>query len=724
MALSDTQILELVRSEERNAIGLGDESSELSKQRTQSLDYYNGDMDDLPPEQGMSKVVSRDVFEVVEGALPEIIDIFTSTDNAMEFTPVGEEDVEAARQETDVVNHVFYEENNGFMLLYTFIKDGLLSKTGYTKTFYEDLQTDEEERYFGIDDDTLATLEADEDVEIKETETTTEKKLLQVIDPVTAQPTQQEVEVKTHDVVLIRKTDRSGVRVISLAPEEVSVSRQTVNIQDANFVRHEPSNITRGDLIEMGISEEVVMSLPKSTQNVTTEAEKQARDTIEEDETKQSNINRVNQFVDVADNYIRMDVDEDGKPELWHVMTGGKQDSKLLVKERIERIPIASWTPIPLTHKFFGFSLADTIADIQRIKTFFTRSAVDNSAFQNNQRPIISTDQETDTTIDDVLRNRPGQPVRVKGNAQTAIATMPNNNISAEMLNLVNYFDQVKQNRTGVTDIGQGLDPDSLNQASATATGFTGLMDKSMLRLKLVAKIFAETGLKDTFCNIHWALQKFQDKEKAIQLRGEWVNVNPSEWKQRTNMRINVGLGSGSKSQQVGMLNNTLQNQILAMQQGTNQTDMGKINFTLRRISELSGLGDGDQFYNRVDSDTPAPQAPPDAAAIAAQAKAQKDASDTQIDQQELQLKAQDQEFDQAFKIEELRVKAQIEMAKISGKSDQIQIEASLKSRQLDVEAFLKNKELDQEAEIEGSKLGSGMAEKIGANIRIGGDQL
>lgn len=724
MALSDMEILELVRSEERNAIGLGDESSELSKQRTQSLDYYNGDMDDLPPEQGMSKVVSRDVFEVIEGALPEIIDIFTSTDNAMEFTPVGEDDVEGAKQETDVVNHVFYQENDGFMLLYTFIKDGLLSKTGYTKTFYEDLETDEEERYFGIDDDTLATLEANDDIEIKEKETTTEKKILEIPNPATQKIDEIESIKSKHDVVLIRKTDRSGVKVISLPPEEVSVSRQTVNIQDANFVRHEPSNITRGDLIEMGISREVVMSLPKSSQNVSTESEKQARDTIEEDETKQSNSNKVNQFVDVADNYIRMDADEDGKPELWHVMTAGKEDSKLLEKERIERIPIASWTPIPLTHKFFGFSMADMIADIQRIKTFFTRSAVDNSAFQNNQRPIISKDQETDTTIDDVLRNRPGQPVRVKGDARSAIGTMPNDNISGEMLNLVNYFDEVKQNRTGVTDIGQGLDPDSLNQASATATGFTGLMDKSMLRLKLVAKIFAETGLKDTFCNIHWALQKFQDKEKAIELRGEWVNVNPSEWKQRTNMRINVGLGSGSKAQQVAMLQNTLQNQIGAMQQGTNQTDMGKINFTLRRLAELGGLGDGDQFYNLVSSDTPPPQPQPDAAAIKAQADAQKDAADTQNDQQELQLKAQKQEFDQGFQIEELRINSELKAQELGLKGTQIQIEATLKDKQLDSEAFLKNKELDLEAEIEGTKFGTDAAKEIGANIRLGGDRI
>jgi len=726
MALSDQEILTMIQSEERNAIGLGDESSDLSKQRTKALDYYKGEMDDLnPSDNSTSRVVSRDVFEVVEGALPELIDIFTSADNAMEFTPVGEDDVDAARQETDVINHVFYQENDGFMILYSFIKDGLLSKTGYTKTSYQERSTDEEEHYFEIDDDTLAALRADDEVEITDIKTTTEPETLEVIDLRTGQRQPQDIETKTHDVVLVRKKDKSGVVVEVLAPEDVSVSRRTTRIQDANYVRHEPQEVTRGDLIELGIDKDLVMRLPKSSSNKqnTQSSEKQARDTIQGDDSPQSTENSINEFVDVADNYIRMDVNGNGKPELWHVMTAGREDTHLLEKERIERIPIASWSPVPITHEFFGLSLADNTLDIQRIKTFFERAAVDNAAFQNNMRPIINKNQETDTTIDDVLRNRPGQPVRVEGDARTAISMMPNNNISAEMLAMVRYYDEVRQDRTGVTDLGQGLDPDSLNQASGTATGFTGLMDKSMLRLKLVARIAAE-GLKDTFCNIHWQLQKHQDKETAFNLNGEWVQVNPREWKMRTNMRINVGLGTGSKAQQVAALNSTLQNQIFAMQQGTGQTDMGKINLTLRRIAELSGLGDGDQFYNRVSSDTPPPQAPPDAAAIKAQADAQKDAADIQNDQQELQLKAQDQEFNQAFRIQELQVKATIEMAKISGNSDKVQIEASLKDKQLDAEAFLKNKELDQEAEIAGTRFGSDVAKEIGANIRPGGDRL
>lgn len=719
MALSNDEILSLIRSEESNAIGLGDENSDISKQRAQALNYYKGDMPDLSPvENGMSRVVSRDVFEVVEGALPELIDIFTSTDNVMEFKPNGEDDVDAARQETDVVNHVFYEENDGFMILYSFIKDGLLSKTGYTKVMYRERTTDEEEHYFGIDDDTLATLEADDEVEITEKETTTEIEVLEVADIATGLTSEVEVEVKTHDVVLIRKKDMSGVEIEVLAPEDVSVSRRSTNIQKSNYVRHEPKNITRGDLIELGVDRELVMSLPRAANRQQDESiEKDARDTIQEDDSPRGNENKVNEFVDVADNYIRMDYDGDGKPELWHVMTGGPSDNELLMKQRVERIPISSWGPIPITHEFFALSLADEALDIQRIKTFFERSSIDSTAFQNNQRPIINSAMETDTTIDDVMQNRPGQPVRVNGDARAALSLMQNNNITPDNLALVNYYTDVRQKRTGVNDIAQGIDPDSLNSAAGTATGFQGLMSKSMLKLKLIAKICAHTGLKDMFINIHWALQKNQDKEKAFNLRGEWVNVNPREWKMRTNMRINVGLGTGTKTEQIAMLNNTLQNQIFAMQQGTDQTDMSKINYTLRRIAELGGLGDPDQFYNRVPRDTPPPEQQPDPATIKAQ-------MDAQLQEQELLLKAQDQEFQQAFQVEKLRVEAQLKAAELDQKGLQFSIEANLKDKQLNSEVFLKNKELEQEAEIEGTKFGVDVANNIGANVRFGGDQI
>ena len=61
--------------------------------------------------------------------MPNLMDIFAGSDEVVRFEPVGPEDEAAAQQETDYVNHVFMQQNPGFMILYSFIKDALQDHT-------------------------------------------------------------------------------------------------------------------------------------------------------------------------------------------------------------------------------------------------------------------------------------------------------------------------------------------------------------------------------------------------------------------------------------------------------------------------------------------------------------------------------------------------------------------------------------------------------------------
>src|SRR5262249_12949952 len=71
----------------------------------------------------------------------------------VEFHPVGEEDVAAAEQETDYVNHVFMQKNPGFLILYSFIKDALLSKVGIVKVWWEEEEREQRETFYGLTDE-------------------------------------------------------------------------------------------------------------------------------------------------------------------------------------------------------------------------------------------------------------------------------------------------------------------------------------------------------------------------------------------------------------------------------------------------------------------------------------------------------------------------------------------------------------------------------------------
>jgi hypothetical protein len=103
-------------------------AAKLMEERADAMDYYLGDMrKDMPAQEGRSRAVSTDVADTIEGLMPNLMDIFAGSDEVVRFEPVGPEDEAAAAQETDYVNHVFMQQNPGFMVLYSFIKDALLS---------------------------------------------------------------------------------------------------------------------------------------------------------------------------------------------------------------------------------------------------------------------------------------------------------------------------------------------------------------------------------------------------------------------------------------------------------------------------------------------------------------------------------------------------------------------------------------------------------------------
>src|SRR5882724_9716299 len=144
-------------------------ASKLSEERAAALDYYLGDMSrDMPAPDGRSKAVSTDVSDTVEGLMPALMEIFTAGDEVVRFEPVGPEDVSAAEQETDYVNHVFMQQNAGFLVLYSFIKDALLSKVGVVKVWWETREDLERETYLDLDEASFAIISADPEVEVVE----------------------------------------------------------------------------------------------------------------------------------------------------------------------------------------------------------------------------------------------------------------------------------------------------------------------------------------------------------------------------------------------------------------------------------------------------------------------------------------------------------------------------------------------------------------------------
>lgn len=734
--MNEQEILAAIKSEAANTIGTSDNDSELGKQRSKAIDYYHGKMDDFPALPGWSKVTMRDVFETVEAALPDLLEVFASTEDVMEFEPESEEDVKKAQEETDVVNHVFYQQNSGFLVLYTFMKDALQAKNGFVKTWWEDRVADEIEEYFGQSDEELAILQSDDAVEITEQETIKEKTgefAPKIIIDENGQPSAgEEVEIIniTHNVTVKRSKDSSQVRVQAIPPEEVAISREALSLQTAALVRHVPKNVTRTTLLEMGIDKAKVESLTSLDMKNDTE-ESTARDTLHQDDIKNDTNNRSMQKVDVADNYIRIDANGNGKAELWHVMTGS-DDTVLLSKTRITRVPISTITPIIEPHQIFGLSLADLVMDLQRIRTFLVRAALDNAAATNNQRPVISTDNTAPSTMDDLLMNRPGSPILVKGDARAALSYATNNIIAPEMVGLTQYFDTVRTERTGIQRFGQSMNPDAVRK-DISATEFAGTQADSLKSIKLIARIFAETGMKDMFINIHHALKSHSgDKKLSLRLNGSFTDVDPRSWINRTDMQVNVGLGTGTKAEQIGQLGQILEQQKIAFATQGNRdgalVTLAQIRHTLARIVTLQGFKTADAFFNEIDEDRVEPEQTeePNTEVMKIQMEAANNKEKNQIEHQKNQTNAQitlnDNDQDRQVKIFQITQELQL-------KAKSLDQEFDFKTAVAEATLLLKSRQIEGKEILDGTKLGFDAAEKLDGistdltgPVGIGGD--
>jgi len=611
--ISDTELRSIINSEINNSLGfLG---GALSNQRKKSLEYYLGDK--LGTEiEGRSQVVSTDVADTIETILPSLIRIFTSSDQTVKCDPVKSEDVALAEQASNYVNYVFNKDNDGFKILYTWFKDALLEKNGIVKIYWDESEKTEQETYKNLSDEEYQVLVSDDDVDIIEEEEMDDELAIAQLEQFkqVAEAQGQEVDVpkpKLHNVV-IRRTEKNGkVKIENVPPEEFLIERTAKSIEDANFVAHRTLK-TRSELIEMGYDKETVYDLP-ATQMVLYNNERLTRfgdiDEYPFDQTPDSST----ESVELYECYLKVDYDGDGIAELRKVTVAGDSGYQVLDNQAVDFVPFCSLTPIPMPHRFYGRSVAELVEDVQLVKSTVMRQLLDNMYLTNNNRVAIMDGM---VNLDDLLTSRPGGVVRTKQPPSQVMMPMQSQTISQQAFPMLEYLDTVRETRTGVTRYSQGLDADSLNK---TATGINTLTSQTQMRMELIARIFAETGVKDLFKRIFELTVKYQDKERVIQLNNQFVPVRPTEWKNRYNISITVGLGSGSKDQQLVILNSILEKQLQAFQlQGGKEYPMvslKNIYNTLSKMIENAGLKNVDNYFVNPDMGMqmvqPTPPPPP-----------------------------------------------------------------------------------------------------------------
>lgn len=688
-AHTDAEILALIEEEEQAAYGVND--TELSAARAEAIADYLGDPARFPAPDGRSHVVSFDTQDTIESALPQLLKIFVSGDQVVKFEPRGPEDQQAAEQETDYINYVVMEKNNGFSTFYTWFKDAMLSKNGYVKCWYEEENEVEKESYFGLTDNQLAMILQNESVEVLEhTEYPDEEdarkrqeaiQQLMTQDPMRAQQISAMPPSMVHDVKIEVSETKGCIKIVPVAPEDIYVSAdcRTVSVKNARFVQHRCLK-SPDELREEGydVPEDVDFESFFGF-----DEEERARNLYGEDD----DLNRdISQAIVVRDTYYRLN------GELKRYVIAGR---KILATEDCEIMPFAVITPHIMPHRHIGRSYHDLVKDVQATKTALIRGQLDNMYLANNGRYGVDVNN---VNLDDLLTSRPGGVIRFNGPPAASFSQIVHPSLPPQSFSMIEYMDSIKEKRTGVTAYNQGLDSNSLNK---TATGVNAIMGAAQERIALVARCFAETGVKELFMLVHHLVRKYYTKPEMIRLRNEWAEVDPRTWKTRADMSIAVGLGTGNKDQQLMHLTTMYQMAVQDMAIGV--TTPENIYNIRRQLAINSGFKNPEEFITNPSQQPPQPPKPdPEQMKLQGQmqieqmkiqADAQKFQAETQIEQQKAQadMVQEAQRSKNDVEIEQAKIQAQIELERWKA---QLEGQIALEKARIDAQAKLEMEQI------------------------------
>jgi hypothetical protein len=495
--------------------------SQLAADRERNLGYYHGlPMGNEVP--GRSQVVSWDVFEVIESALPSLLEPFFAGDNICEFEPAAPGDEEYADQATDVINHLIKNKNDGFILFNTWIKDALLSKVGIVRAWWDGTSKQKKESYTGLTDQQLVSMVQDQRITI-----TTHDAYADPTDPA----------LQLHDVEILVDGGPRGVRIDNVPPESFILTRGAKKLADVTAIG-ELRTYTRSDLVEMGFKQGRV-ELLSDYQAAETLSNERDPDAPTPGESGDGALQQITLFF----GFVRLDFDGDGIAEWRRVFMAGND---ILENEEVDDHEYCLWSPILLPHRIIGMALADPVVSIQDTKTSLQRQYLDSLYLANNPTTYAVLGQ---VDLDDLLSTRIGKVVRMKqpgmaGPLQTSL-------VANESLQGIELMNTVREERVGVSRLNQGLDADSLNK---TATGAQIAQTRDQKRELMMLRIFAETGCKDLCKRLLKLTCEYQDKPATIRLRNTWVEYDPRSWSAEMDVNINVGLGTGDKSQTIQFL--------------------------------------------------------------------------------------------------------------------------------------------------------------------------
>ena len=591
---------------------------QVGEERAESTEYYLGSEPEATSTL-QSEFISTDVRDTVLFMLPNIMRTFFGTKKVVEFVPNGPEDIPLAEQQTDYINYIVQQKNQGFNVLYSAFKDALVRKTGFVKGFWDDSITASTHEYTGLDPQAYQALVLDPNVEIVEESVTMQS--ITTVDPVSGEEVTQEIPAM-YDITIRRVKAKNQVCLEAIPPEEVLISRHARDIKSASYVAHRMIKSV-SELVAMGYDADEIeeyASYAGTALDPESYDEQQARNPFDNMVYPDRN-DSGGKDVLYIEHYLFYDFDGDGIDERIRVCTIG-DGLHILNVEQWDDLPIVMFCPDPEPHTAIGSCPADYLKPIQAAKSQIMRDTLDSLGHSIFPRMAVVEGQ---VNIDDVLNTDIGQPIRVRAPGMVQPFSVPF--VGKEAFPVLGYLDESKENRTGVSKASAGLNADALQSSTKAAVAAT--MSGAQGRIELICRHFAEGGMKDLFTLVNNLVIKHQNAQDVFRLNGKFVPVDPRYWDADKDLVCNVAISKSSDEEKFAILGSLAgkQEQILQTLGPSNpMVSLQQYSNTLARMIEMAGFKDPESFINtEVPPLPPTPQeTKPDAAELLAQAEAQK----------------------------------------------------------------------------------------------------
>jgi len=662
--MEDLELISII--ENKLSYGEGEEGGQLTNQRQVIFDRYMGELYGNEQE-GSSKFTTREVFETIEWAMPSIMRVFSSGDRVVEFDPVDPQDEMSAQQETDAVQHIFNQDNNGFVILHQLIKSALLNPNSYLKVVRDEREVVEIENYYNMNDIELSMIVNDDEVEVVGYDLN---------------------EYGLYDIEIKRTMTRGKIKVIPIPEEEMEIDDNHIglNLDDCEFTCHRAEK-TFSDLVQLGYKAEDLRMV--QGENRYTSEETNRRFYTDENQLTEDESHEALRKFTVEECIMLLDWDDDDIAERRRVIKIG---NKIFENEPTDYMPYVSAATILMPHKHIMMSVAESVMDLQDLKTYFMRQLITNMGKMNNPRTLV----KTGANLDDVLSNNNNGVIRITNDGD--VQTEPVSPVIGQVIPLLELIDMQKEGRSGITRNSMGLDADIL--AKSTEGAFMGAIEKADQRIEFLVRVLAETCVKDIFLKIHHLELKHGDT-KWMKLNGQWSEVNPTEWRKRESMTCNVGIGLSSRRQKMSAAQVIIMEQDKLIQQGGMGTMLNPQNvYNARRLlTESVGEKNVDKYFMNPENSQPQqpqPQQPdPNMVMIEANAKIEQDKRQVEVMrlQQDAQIKSAQMQFDQAkaqredyFKQVESEYNRQIAEMKVSIETEKVDNAAGAKALEAQID--------------------------------------